>query len=119
MRNHAASAYASIAEATRTFEETIVILNPNNGHDALKKPNADWIAGIDALKRSKVRIVGYVHTNYGKRQLEEIRKEIEGYAENRWGVEGIFVDEHVVDVRSDEAAWLVHVDRLIVQSPVV
>ena len=68
-----------------------VIINPNNGSDAVNAPNSDWRKVVKATQH--VNTVGYVHLSYMKRDISLVKKEIQGYARNGWNVGGIFFDE--------------------------
>ena len=74
----------------------LAIINPNSGPgDAIR---ADYVAQVHATQAQGVRVLGYIHTSYGKRPLSEIQSEIEHF--RRWyGVNGIFFDE----VTNDDA----------------
>lgn len=67
------------------------IINPNDGPNGAP-PNTDYQRGIADLRRAGVKIVGYVPTNYGKRDLKAVNKDIDLYAKY-FHVDGIFLDE--------------------------
>ncbi len=67
------------------------IINPNNGPDR-SPPNTDYQQGIKDLQQAKVKIVGYVHSNYGKRKFKAIEADIDLYLQY-FNVDGIFIDE--------------------------
>jgi hypothetical protein len=67
------------------------IVNPNNGPNNAP-PNADYQQGIKDLRQAGVRIVGYVHSNYGKRDLKLVKLDLDLYIKH-FDVDGIFVDE--------------------------
>jgi hypothetical protein len=67
------------------------IVNPNNGPNAAP-PNADYQQGIKDLRQAGVRIVGYVHSNYGKRNLKLVKSDVDLYIKH-FNIDGIFVDE--------------------------
>ena len=77
----------------------IVILNPNNGREARRRPNAAWRKATDVLRgegSSVEKILGYVHVRWlreGGRTLTDIKNNVDQYAKNGWGVDGIFFDE--------------------------
>jgi len=79
-----------------------VIINPNNGDDALSAANSDWIGGLNALQTaastswSATNIYGYTYTQYGARSLATVKAVIAGYIANNWNLwvgGGIFLDE--------------------------
>jgi hypothetical protein len=67
------------------------IINPNNGPNGAP-PNADYQQGIRDLRQAGVRIIGYVHSNYGKRNLKLVKADIDLYIKH-FDIDGIFVDE--------------------------
>jgi Spherulation-specific family 4 len=67
------------------------IINPNNGPNGTP-PNVDYQQGIRDLRQAGVRIVGYVHSNYGKRDLNLVKADIDLYTKH-FNVDGIFIDE--------------------------
>ncbi len=67
------------------------IINPNNGPDQAP-PNRDYQQGLADLRAAKVKTLGYVHTNYGKRSLTEVKTDIDCYAKF-YRLDGIFLDE--------------------------
>ncbi len=67
------------------------IINPNNGPNGAP-PNLDYQQGIKDLRQAGVRIIGYVHSNYGKRDLKLVKADINLYTKH-FNVDGIFIDE--------------------------
>ncbi len=67
------------------------IINPNNGPNGAP-PNVDYQQGIKDLRQAGVKIVGYVHSNYGKRDLKLVKADIDLYIKH-FNIDGIFVDE--------------------------
>lgn len=64
--------------------EFLVVINPGNGPGPdYPIPNADYRAALSALSDSdrfpNVKVIGYVHCSYGQRDVEEVRKDVEGY----------------------------------------
>jgi Ca2+-binding RTX toxin-like protein len=71
------------------------ILNGTNQSELLKggsTPNSDYIKGLADLRAAGVAIAGYVWTDYGRRDLEEVKAEIDLY-HDYYNVNGIFFDE--------------------------
>ena len=68
----------------------MTILNPNSGPgDSLSADLADRRA---KMKAAGVKVLGYVHTSYGKRPIAEVQAEVDRY--NQWyKPDGIFFDE--------------------------
>ena len=91
--------YRLVGAAMKTLQGRLdVIVNPNNGTDALRAPNTDFVAGLDSMKVAAAdqwhTLHGYVATGYGKRDINQVKAEITGYLTgwNRW-VGHIFLDE--------------------------
>jgi hypothetical protein len=69
----------------------VAIINPNNGPNNAP-PNPDYQQGIKDLCQAGVKILGYVPTTYGKRDVRAVKADIEVY-NKYFNVDGIFVDE--------------------------
>ncbi len=69
----------------------VAIVNPNSGPDRAP-PNADYQQGIRDLHQAGVKVIGYVPTNYAKRDLKAVKADIDLYIKY-FNVEGIFIDE--------------------------
>ncbi len=73
--------------------QTYMIINPNNGPG--QKVDQSYIDGIKYLKSFDFKIIGYVHTQYSKRNLFDVKLDIynwsDFYGSNR--IDGIFFDE--------------------------
>ena len=89
MYGNTSTQFAQIYEAALKVP-VIAILNPDNGV-GLKKDS--FIAGkINQLKSRGVKIIGYISTDYGNRDSDEVDGESDKY--KLWyGVGGIFLDE--------------------------
>jgi len=79
-----------VAAAQRHVPITAVI-NPNNGAGNAP-PNRDYVQGLQDLRSANVKLLGYVSTRYGDRNLDEIKAEIDIY-DKYYGINGIFLDE--------------------------
>ncbi len=71
--------------------QIVAIINPNNGPDNAP-PNTDYQQGIKDLHQAGVKIVGYVPTNYTKRDLLAVKTDIDLYIKH-FNIDGIFIDE--------------------------
>jgi hypothetical protein len=71
--------------------QIVAIINPNNGPDN-GPPNTDYQQGIKDLRQAGVKLVGYVATNYTKRDLQAVKTDIDLYIKH-FNVDGIFIDE--------------------------
>jgi Spherulation-specific family 4 len=69
----------------------VAIINPNNGPDR-SPPNSDYQQGIKDLHQAGVKVIGYVPSNYAKRDLQAVEADIDLYIKY-FNVEGIFIDE--------------------------
>jgi hypothetical protein len=88
--NDPSNAYNQVAALPSTVP-TIVIINPSDGEDALAAPNINWQWGIKKLENKTT--IGYIPTNWGKRDMTEVKRLVDGYINNGWGVKGFFFDE--------------------------
>jgi hypothetical protein len=75
----------------------IMVLNRNNGDDVSVDPA--WVAAVRKTQELGILVLGYVHTGYGHRDLNEIRAKIDGVYD-AYNVDGIFLDETPTDCRA-------------------
>ena len=87
--------------------EIWAIINPASGPGG--PPNSDYVRGISDLYDAGVTMLGYVWTNYGAKSIDEVKAEVDIYAEHFQprGLLGIFFD----GVNSS-AAWLSYYQEL-------
>jgi hypothetical protein len=87
------SLWKAVAEAQSKVDITAVI-NPHNGplSDTSDPRYRDYQKGLQALRNAKVRILGYVPTNYAKREKQKIQEDIDTYIRH-YDIDGIFFDE--------------------------
>jgi hypothetical protein len=83
------SPWDELAEAAARVPIT-AILNPASGPGDSADEN--FAAAVDSLRATGGRVVGYVHTSYGLRPMDEVTAEVDRYAE-WYAIDGIFVDE--------------------------
>ena len=69
---------------------TTMILNPASGPGA--SPDSAYRKTVRRAQASGVRVLGYVHTRWGRRKSTRVRDEVDRYA-SWYGVDGIFFDE--------------------------
>jgi hypothetical protein len=76
-----------------TQKRVYVIVNPNNGPG--NTTDANYLDAINKLKAKGFYVVGYVYTDYGNRNLEDVKNDI-----NKWlslygvdKIDGFFIDE--------------------------
>jgi hypothetical protein len=67
------------------------IINPYNGPNG-GPPNSDYVRGLNDLRTAGVTLIGYVSTNYGNRDINLVKADIDLYAAH-FGLNGIFLDE--------------------------
>jgi hypothetical protein len=67
-----------------------VIVNPANGPGLRVDPN--YAAVVRKLRDAGVKVLGYVHTSYGDRDLGEVEADVETFL-SLYAVDGFFVDE--------------------------
>jgi Spherulation-specific family 4 len=69
----------------------VAIVNPNSGPNNAP-PNTDYQQGIKDLHQAGIKVVGYVPSNYSKRDLQAVQSDIDLYTKY-FQVDGIFIDE--------------------------
>lgn len=69
----------------------VAIINPNNGPNNAP-PNADYQQGIEDLHQAGVKLIGYVPSNYAKREIQTVKADIDLYIKH-FKIDGIFIDE--------------------------
>jgi hypothetical protein len=69
----------------------VAIINPNSGPNNAP-PNIDYQQGIKDLHQAGIKIVGYVPSNYSKRDIQSVKTDIDLYTKY-FQVDGIFIDE--------------------------
>jgi hypothetical protein len=67
------------------------VINPQNG-PGNSPPNQDYAQGLADLRTAHIRLLGYVSTRYGERNIADVKKEIDLYNQY-YEVNGIFLDE--------------------------
>ncbi|MFE9559739.1 spherulation-specific family 4 protein [Streptomyces sp. NPDC006487] len=77
---------------------SVVVLNPGNGDSPFDAP---WRARADVLRTGttatgeKTKVLGYVHTDHGNRDIAEVKASVDNYLktpDGRLHVDGIFFD---------------------------
>ncbi|MFI5980423.1 spherulation-specific family 4 protein [Streptomyces sp. NPDC051555] len=77
---------------------SVVVLNPGNGDapfDAPWRARADVLRGGTTANGERTKVLGYVHTDHGKRPPAEVKASVDNYlrtADGRLHVDGIFFD---------------------------
>ena len=99
----------------------LVVVNPASGPGALPLPDSNYVREIRCLNsQANVRTLGYVSTNYTKRDLDDVKIDIQKYS--AWhdagqGLSGIFFDETPAEYNADSADFLVEAQRKARQAP--
>jgi hypothetical protein len=79
------------AKAAHPSVPVLAVINPANGPGAASSP--DYAAGVAKLTAAGVKVIGYVHTLWGKRPAAELQAEMGQWKSWYPGVSGIFFDE--------------------------
>jgi hypothetical protein len=77
-----------IVEAASRVPITVII-DPNDG--PIDDPSAEYLAGIQKLRHANVTVLGYVYTDYGARNPNDAKADIEKY--KQFDIDGIYLDE--------------------------
>lgn len=101
--------WTALARAAAEVPVT-AILNPASGPGEQVDPNYQSV--VNALRSAGGRVIGYVHTQYGKRHLNEVAAEINRYA-NLYQIDGIFIDEMAADNNASTMLYFESLYRLI------
>ena len=70
------------------------ILNPASGPGSRRDPN--YAAVVQQFRAAGGRVLGYVHTSYGAREIGSVKSDIEAYID-LYDIDGFFVDEMATD----------------------
>jgi len=73
------------------------IVNPNNGH--FREEDTNYTTAIQELVDANIKVIGYVSTQYGDRDANDILEDIDAWRDiyKNSGVSGIFFDETSTD----------------------
>lgn len=88
--------------ATAPRVPLVAILNPASGPGARRIP--DYVRAADSLRAAGGRVIGYVHTSYAQRPLQEVLAEVDTYYQ-RYAMDGIFFDETTGDTALAHLAY--------------
>lgn len=119
-----ASAWSRFADRAHVGADrsgSVAVMNPASGPGAT--PSPDYTAAVNYTRSRGHRVVGYVHTSYGARPVEQVKAEVDAYY--AWyPVDGVFVDEMSTDPATqpyyrDLYAWVQgkRGQRLVVGNP--
>jgi len=71
----------------------VAIANPASGPG--KRADANYTQVINEAQAAKVRVIGYVSTNYAKRTVDDVKADIDTWVKFYPTIQGIFFDEQV------------------------
>jgi hypothetical protein len=104
-----AAAWAQLTAAARQVP-VMAIMNPDNGPGA--HADRSYAAAVDQLRAAGGEVIGYVHTNNGRRPLDQVMTEIKDY--RRWyHLDGIFIDEVTSAARKQDLAYYRQLDHFV------
>jgi hypothetical protein len=69
----------------------VAVVNPASGPG--KKTDANYLKVFTQAKKTKITLIGYVSTSYGKRSLKDVQADVDQWKRLYPGVTGIFFDE--------------------------
>jgi len=90
------AAWDSLITAANNGAKIIAIINPNSGPNA-NGPDSSYTTYMKKFQTAGIEMVGYVHTQWGARDINTVNTEIGTYASKYPGVSGIFFDEAAVE----------------------
>jgi len=70
-------------------DSDIAVVNLSDGPGP--KPREDYRAGIQRARQSGAKVVGYIYTLFGKRNIQQVKSDIDNF-KSWFGVDGIFID---------------------------
>ncbi len=82
--------WGNVAEAASNVPITVIV-NPNNGPDGCPLDN-NYVDGINRLHDAGITILGYVYTEWGTRDMQNVKADIDLY-DQCFNIEGIFLDQ--------------------------
>ena len=83
------SDWDEIARANSEVPITVII-NPNNGPGG-GEPDINFKKGLQKLKNAGVTTLGYVHSDYGNRDIQEVKYDTDIYNQY-FNIDGIYID---------------------------
>lgn len=84
------SSYWNQVIAANTYHNIDAIINPADGVGNSKQ--SSYVTGISQLRSAGVGIFGYIYTEYGSRDINAVKNQVDTY-QLWYGVDGIFFDE--------------------------
>ncbi|KAL4870852.1 hypothetical protein BDV12DRAFT_45013 [Aspergillus spectabilis] len=102
-----------------------IVVNPGSGPGPNALPDGNYTSEVPKLAaHDNVRLLGYVHTTYAKRNISLVRRDIETYAawptnsaDPNLAVRGIFFDETPQRYDADDFAYLEELTSVVRNTP--
>jgi len=76
----------------------VAIMNPNSGPGTIQDPG--YVTAVAKLHAAGGRVIGYVFTSYGTRNIDTVELEINRYC-SFYSVDGLFLDEMTNDTNTN------------------
>jgi hypothetical protein len=103
------SGWDQLAAAARQVP-VIAIMNPDDGPGTHRDPS--YVAAVGEVRAAGGEVIGYVHTSYARRPLDQVRNEIKEY--RRWyHVDGIFIDEMTSNPAKQDLRYYRQLDHFV------
>jgi Spherulation-specific family 4 len=86
------TSWNALTDAKENFPNVplVAVVNPDNGPGSLVDGN--YLQGIANLKKSRILVLGYISTRYGRVNLKEAARQVLQY-QQWYDLDGIFFDE--------------------------
>ncbi len=68
----------------------LMIMNPASGPGT--SSNSDYVTAVQNARNAGLKVLGYVHTSYGQRDINTVKGEVDTYL-SWYNISGIFLDE--------------------------
>lgn len=97
----------------------MVVVNPNSGPGSGTAPDYYYGPAIAKLNSyANVQTVGYVRTDYTRRDINAVIADVETYAgwstaSSTYNMHGIFFDEAPYDYNADSVQYMATIDALV------
>ncbi len=83
--------WQSMCDGLRPFPGSIAVMNPDSGPSNAANP--DYQIVLSYCQAAGQRVIGYVHTSYGRRSQRAVKRDIDAYYRYYPRIDGIFLDE--------------------------
>ena len=68
----------------------VMVMNPASGPGT--SSNSDYVTAVQNARNAGIKVLGYVHTTYGQRNIDTVKGEVDTYL-GWYNISGIFLDE--------------------------